>query len=108
MVSRQLELGFEHQPGFQPTGRSRSRSSRANWWFEQMRGLVNHARDWPPAQPRTTTPRPPAGPTGSGPPSRTNVIRTPSPAAPNASINSHTARDVSRWKFSRAKRLIWE
>ena len=52
MVSRQLELGFEREPGFKPAGRSRRRSGRANWWFEQMRGAVNHAGDWsaPPAQ----------------------------------------------------------
>ncbi len=47
MVSRQLELGFENQPGIKPARRSLGRSSRANWWFERMRGVVNHAHDWP-------------------------------------------------------------
>ena len=61
MISRQLELGFENQPGLKPAGRSRGRSSRANWWFERMRGVVNHARDWPPASPPAKAPRPPAG-----------------------------------------------
>ena len=47
MISRQLELGFENQAGLRTAGRRRGRTSRAHWWFEQMRGVVNHARDWP-------------------------------------------------------------
>ena len=49
MVSRQLELGFEQRPVLKSAGRARRRSNRANWWFEQMRGAVSHADDWPAA-----------------------------------------------------------
>jgi len=48
MISRQLELGFESRPGMRLLRRSRSRSYRAHWWFENMRGVVDTARDWPP------------------------------------------------------------
>ena len=29
-----------------PASRRRDRASRDHWWFEQMRGAVNGARDW--------------------------------------------------------------
>ena len=47
MISRQLELGFENRPGMRRRHRPRSRSYRAHWWFENMRGVVDTARDWP-------------------------------------------------------------
>ena len=56
MLSRQMELGFQNQPGLRPAGRRRGHSRRAEWWFEQIRGVVNDARDWPPTEPGTTTP----------------------------------------------------
>ncbi len=49
MISRQLELGFENRPGLRRRHRPRSRSYRAHWWFENMRGVVDTARDWPAA-----------------------------------------------------------
>ena len=66
MVSRQLELGFQKQPGHRPAGRRRDRSRRADWWFEQIREVVNDARDWPPDQPRATTARRPTVQADSG------------------------------------------
>ena len=54
MINTQLELGFVSagQP-FVMTRRQR-RQSRANWWFERMRQVVDRAFDW--------QPRPPAPP----------------------------------------------
>src|ERR1017187_10316007 len=68
MINRQLELGFENRSGLRPTGRNRRRAGRANWWFERMRGGVNHARDWPPAPTLAKPLRPPADRASSGPP----------------------------------------
>ena len=45
MINRQLELGFASQPGIKRAGRCRRRSSRANWWFERMRGVVDEVAD---------------------------------------------------------------
>jgi hypothetical protein len=78
MIRRQLELGFENQPGLKPAGRRRGRSSRAHWWFERMRGVVNHAGDWPPVSPLAEAPLLPAERASSGP--------EPSEAAPRASV----------------------
>ena len=51
MINTQLELGFVSagQP-FVVTRRQR-RQSRANWWFERMRQVVDRAFDWQPAAP---------------------------------------------------------
>lgn len=84
MVSRQLELGFENPPGLKPASRRRGRSGGADWWFEQMRGVVNHARDWAPAE--------------------ANAI----PLPPDRTTNTRITPEPRRWKFSRARRLIWE
>jgi hypothetical protein len=51
MVSRQLEMVFGSKPGLKPAEPKAGRLRRAVWWFEQMRGAVEHARDWPPAEP---------------------------------------------------------
>ncbi len=48
----QLELGLPSRHG-RRAARNR-RVQRANWWFTQMRRVVDHARDWqpdPPARP---------------------------------------------------------
>lgn len=46
MLNEQIELGF----GIVSTSRPRRpRAHRAHWWFDQMRALVDHACDWPPA-----------------------------------------------------------
>jgi len=50
----QLELGFNGiKPRALPTRRE-GRIARANWWFAQMRDIVEHAMDWP----TTGQPRP--------------------------------------------------
>jgi hypothetical protein len=54
MLSRQMELGFQNHQGLRRAGRRQGRSRRADWWFEHIRAVVNDARDWPPAQPKTT------------------------------------------------------
>jgi hypothetical protein len=49
MNDAQLELSFGNaalRMGLTPRQR---RLSRANWWFERMRQLVDHAFEWQPA-----------------------------------------------------------
>jgi hypothetical protein len=52
-IDKQLELGFN---GIQPranAARREGRIARANWWFTQMRDIVERAMDWQAAgQPR--------------------------------------------------------
>ena len=107
MVSRQLELGFENRPGFKPAGRSRGRSGRAHYWFERMRGVVNEASDLSPASP----PRQATGlaevPASADPPSSGIAPATAEPNPPDAGANA-PAREPTRWKFGRARRMIWE
>jgi hypothetical protein len=47
---QQLELSFDGTVAFRPriTQRQR-RQSRARWWFNQMRAVVDRALDWKPA-----------------------------------------------------------
>jgi len=46
----QLELGFSGQPKFSAAIRpAQRRLSRAQWWFAQMRQIVDRAMDWQPA-----------------------------------------------------------
>jgi hypothetical protein len=107
MIRRQLELGFENQPGLKPAGRSRGRLNRAHWWFEQMRGVVSEARDWPPASPPPNAPRSAEVPASSGPPSSGVAPRTAS-SSPPAVGTPASFPEPRRWKFGRARRLIWE
>ena len=44
MNNDQLEIGFDH-PLVRRSYRAR-RTSRAKWWFEQMRRVVDSAFDW--------------------------------------------------------------
>jgi len=53
MNDTQLEFGLEAQPHW-PVAPARRRISRAKWWFQQMRRVVDSAMDWSVA----TTPRP--------------------------------------------------
>jgi hypothetical protein len=107
MVSRQLELGFENRPGLKPAGRSRGRSGRANYWFERMRGVVNEARDWPPASPPRHAPRLAEVPASAEGPSSGIAPPTAEPSPPDAGANAR-APEPPRWKFGRARRMIWE
>jgi hypothetical protein len=57
MNNEQLELGINgNKLRMNGTGQpaTRSRRARANWWFTQMRTIVNRAMDWETAG----TPRP--------------------------------------------------
>lgn len=46
----QMELGFANLRGRQAvTLAGESRNSRAGWWFERMRRIVERAYDWQPA-----------------------------------------------------------
>ena len=107
MVSRQLELGFENRPGFKPAGRSRGRSGRAHYWFERMRGVVDEARDWPPEFPPLHAPRPDEVPASAKGPSSGIAPLVAEPSSPDAGANA-PAREPTRWKFGRARRMIWE
>ncbi|MBU6398723.1 MAG: hypothetical protein KGS61_00260 [Verrucomicrobia bacterium] len=46
----QMELGFDPTAAFTPS-RRRRRLTRARWWFDRMRAVVDCARDWAPAGP---------------------------------------------------------
>jgi len=106
MISRQLELGFQNQPGLEPAVRSGGRASRANWWFERMRGVVTHARDWPTVPPPAEALRPPAGPVSSGPrrlepPSKPPILspraREPIPRPPRNGFAGGSAAPAARF-----------
>jgi hypothetical protein len=54
MIDTQLELGFGNaRPKLVPT-RPERRLTRAKWWFQRMRNVVDRAFEWEPA----TAPRP--------------------------------------------------
>ena len=108
MINRQLELGFENRSGLRPTGRNRRHSSRANWWFERMRGVVNHARDWPPASPLAKTLLSPGDRVSAGAPPPGAARQTRGTSVPSTGANAQTTSEPHRWKFSRTRRLIWE
>lgn len=46
MSNKQLELGFAGVKPVNHPHRRESRAARANWWFTQMRRIVNQAIDW--------------------------------------------------------------
>ncbi len=54
MNKQQMEMSFDRNaPARRPHGRQQRRS-RAQWWFSQMRRVVDGALDWqvaPPARP---------------------------------------------------------
>lgn len=51
----QMELGFAGRRARARTAAARNqrqrRMQRAQWWFAQMRRVVDRARDWPPTPP---------------------------------------------------------
>lgn len=51
MTTQQLELGLDKTCGFQVHLQQACRLSRAQWWFGQMRRVVDHAINWQPAPP---------------------------------------------------------
>jgi hypothetical protein len=108
MISRQLELGFENQAGLRTAGRRRGRTSRAHWWFEQMRGVVNHARDWPPADLPEIPDRPDPLPADSPNPSRETVPRTSALSPPGIQPPARTGREPRRSRLRRSRGLMWE
>ncbi len=50
----QLELGLPAVSAARSVGQLRNRRSRASWWFQRMRQIVNRACDWQ----SVPTPRP--------------------------------------------------
>jgi hypothetical protein len=54
MMTQQMELGFGGAKRCPSLNRRQRRLRRADWWFEQMREVVDRAFDWksaPPARP---------------------------------------------------------
>jgi len=51
MNRQQIELSFDASCRFQPAIRRCRRQSRAQWWFNRMRAVVDRALDWQPAPP---------------------------------------------------------
>jgi len=49
MMIEQMELGIEPATTAIANNRPQRRSTRAGWWFERMRALVDRAYDWEPA-----------------------------------------------------------
>ncbi len=50
-TNEQMELGIDKTRACTSTRRPQRRQSRANWWFQQMREVVDKAVDWQPAPP---------------------------------------------------------
>jgi hypothetical protein len=48
MKRQQLEMAFEGAGKLSWSERRQRRQSRAQWWFAQMRRVVNQALDWKP------------------------------------------------------------
>jgi hypothetical protein len=108
MIERQLELGFEDGAGLRPSCRRRGRTNRANWWFEQMRGVVKHARDWPAAEVPEDAARPAAAPPAPESPSPARVVPTASSRPRGQRSDPPVVAAARRWKPSRRRRLMWE
>jgi hypothetical protein len=51
MINGQLELSLANAAGYHPVSQRQRRLSRARWWFERMRQVVDSAIDWAPAPP---------------------------------------------------------
>jgi len=47
-TNEQMELGFGNVRARALAQRPQRRLSRASWWFQQMREVVDQARDWKP------------------------------------------------------------
>ena len=108
MVSRQLELGLGNQSFCPPAGRRRGRGSRAHWWFERMRSLVNGAPDREPDSLPEAAPRPTGVPAQPDPLKAGAAPRPLSPEPAVSTPNSPPVQEAPRWKFARMKRQLWE
>jgi hypothetical protein len=51
MNRQQIELSFDASCRFHPSIRHSRRQSRAQWWFNRMRAVVDRALDWQSAPP---------------------------------------------------------
>jgi len=51
MNGQQLEISFDHSIPLRRGTRHQRRIARAQWWFAQMRQVVDRAWDWEPAPP---------------------------------------------------------
>jgi hypothetical protein len=51
MMNNQLELSFDHLLVAPSPALRHRRASRAQWWFDVMRQIVDRACDWEPAAP---------------------------------------------------------
>jgi hypothetical protein len=49
MKNVQLQLSFESNQNCRPQPNRTRRVSRARWWFDRMRELVDRTPDWPTA-----------------------------------------------------------
>jgi hypothetical protein len=45
-----MEFGLKTVRSCRPTKTQQRRHTRANWWFQRMREVVEHSADWAPAQ----------------------------------------------------------
>lgn len=108
MISRQLELGLENRSSMKPVPGGRSRSNRAHWWFEKMRGVVNEARDWPPALPPRRGSR--SLPLAIAPDTRSPeaLRRTVTAVSRAIDVGRPLAQRRTRWQFGRTHRVLWE
>jgi hypothetical protein len=50
-TNEQMELVLGKAKACNSPRRTQRRMSRANWWFQQMREIVDKAVDWQPARP---------------------------------------------------------
>lgn len=51
ITTNQMELGFEQQQLSSSVRGPHNRQNRADWWFRQMRRVVDVAREWRPTPP---------------------------------------------------------
>jgi len=51
MMNQQMEISFENVRVCRSANRRQRRLSRANWWFDRMRKVVDKAMDWQPSSP---------------------------------------------------------
>jgi hypothetical protein len=50
-MKQQLEITFDGSTQCRPRFRSQQRRTKARWWFDQMRNIVDTAFDWTATRP---------------------------------------------------------